>query len=131
MINEKNFGIINIGNLYNDSFVDEIKIAYLKKDDVPEIEIKNKNTMIYDGKECKISDYIEQINENIKKVEDINDNSNDLIDDYYYDRCGICKNNLNKYFCVNCHKNICEDCYKKCNEGHHKTLILEEMESKQ
>ena len=33
----------------------EIKIAYLKKDGIPEITIFDKNRMIYDGIECQIS----------------------------------------------------------------------------
>ena len=92
----------------------EIKIAYLKKDGIPEITIFDKNRMIYDGIECQISDYINQINEKIKKIKDINDNSIDLLDDNNYDICEICKYNLNEYFCLNCYINICKNCCKNC-----------------
>ena len=76
----------------------EIKIVYLKKDDIPVIEILDKNKMIYDGKEYQISEYFNQIKEFINKIKDVNDNSIDLLDDNKYDKCGICKNNSNEYF---------------------------------
>ena len=106
----------------------EIKIVYLKKDDIPVIEILDKNKMIYDGKEYQISEYFNQIKEFINKIKDVNDNSIDLLDDNKYDKCGICKNNSNEYFCENCHKNICKNCYKNCTEEKHEILNLKEME---
>ena len=74
--------------------------------------------MTCDRIECKISDYIKQINEKIKKIKDINDNSIDLIDESSYDNCDICKNHFNEYFCENCHKNICKKCYQNYHEEH-------------
>ena len=96
----------------------EFKIVYLKKEYISEIQILNKNQITCDGIECKISDYIKQINEKIKKIKDINDNSIDLIDESRYDNCDICKNNFNEYFCGICHKNICKNCYQNYHEEH-------------
>ena len=120
-VNENSFEIKNEEE--NDD--SEIKIVYLKKDDIPQIKIKNKNFMICDEKEIKIKDYLKQID---NKIKDIKDNSFDLIDDYIYERCRICKVNLNKFFCINCEKNFCEKCIKECIEEKHKTLILNEIE---
>ena len=39
----------------------QYKNPYLKKDDVPKIEIKNKNEMIYDAKEYKIEEFIKPV----------------------------------------------------------------------
>ena len=113
-----------------DNLENEIKIVYLRKDDIPEIQIYDKNKMCCDGMEYKISDYINKINEKIKKIKDINDNSIDLIDDNNYDICGICKYNLNEYFCENCNKNICKNCYKNCKEEGHKIQNFEEIKNK-
>ena len=72
--------------------------------------------MICGGIEYKIDDYINQINEKIKKINDINDNSVDLLDDDKYISCGLCKYHLNEYFCENCNINICKNYHKNCNE---------------
>jgi len=110
-----------------DNSKDEIIIAYLEKNYIPEIQILDKNRMTCDGIEYKIIDYINLINEKIKKIKDINDNSNDILDDNNYDICGLCKYNLNEYFCENCNKNICNNCYKNCNEEKHKIQSLEKI----
>ena len=120
-VNENSFEIKNEEEFDNS----EIKIVYLKKDDIPQIKIKNKNFMSCDEKEIKIKDYLKQID---NKIKDIKDNSFDLIDDYIYDRCRICKVNLNKFFCINCEKNLCEKCIKECIEEKHMTLSLNEIE---
>ena len=52
--------IINKENEINQE--NEYKNPYLKKDDVPKIEIKNKNEMIYDANEYKIDKYLKEIN---------------------------------------------------------------------
>ena len=39
----------------------QYKNPYLKKNDVPLIEFKNKNEMIYDGNAYKIDDYLNKI----------------------------------------------------------------------
>ena len=90
-MNEQSFEMINE---QEDNIKNEIKIVYLEKDYIPEIKILDKNKMICDGIEYEISDYINQINEKIKKIKDINDNSIDLLDDNIYDNCGLCKYNI-------------------------------------
>ena len=91
MINKNSFEFKSIEDIKEFCPQDELKIAYIKKDNIPTIEIKNKNLMIYDGQECKINDYLKQINDYIKKVQYINDDLNDLLDDYEYDHCEIFK----------------------------------------
>ena len=106
---------------------DEIRIIYLEKDYIPEIQILDKNRMICDGIEYQINDYMNQIKEKIKKIKDINDDSVDLLDDNKYEICGLCQNNFNEYFCEICNKNICKNCYKNCNEEGHKIQNLEKF----
>ena len=108
--NKSSFELKNIEYLKEDCPLNEIKIAYLRKDDIPTIEILNQNLMLYDEQEYEINNYIEQIKAHITKVKDINNNSNDLLDDYKYELCKICKNNFNCYFCKSCNKNICDVC---------------------
>ena len=69
--------------------------SYLKKDDVPKIEIKNKNEMIHDGNEYKINEYLSEIN----KIK------NDFFDVSIYNYCKQCRKNVNRYFCKNCYNN--------------------------
>ena len=122
LVKDNSFDLKSIEDEEWDNGNDYISIAYLKKDDIPEIKIINKNLMLYDKQEMKINDYIKRINEYIS------DSSKDLLDDYLYDRCKICKNNLNKYFCQICNKNICYSCYKECQKEKHIIILLEEME---
>ena len=93
------------------------KKPYFKKDNIPEIEIIDKNTMICDNKEYKISEYIKKINAI----------DNDFLDDVIYDYCGKCKNNRNKFFCRICNKNICDNCFIECNMNNHIPQNLEEI----
>ena len=56
---------------------------YLKKEEIPEIEIIDEKTMKYDKDKLffKIKDYIQKIN----------NTSDDLLDNYFiYNYCGIC-----------------------------------------
>ena len=108
-MNAKSFEMINNED-YNSK--DEIRITYLEKDYIPEIQILDKNRMLYGGIEYKINDYMNQIKEKIKKIKDINDDSVDLLDDNKYEICGLCQNNFNEYFCQICNKNICKNYYK-------------------
>ena len=74
----------------NENASNELKNPYIKKDDVPEFEFINKNTMIIcDKEEYKIKEYFENIN----------NTTSDLLDDEKYNYCGIFKNNLNIFFC--------------------------------
>ena len=95
----------------------EFKNPYLKKDDVPIIEIKDINEMIYNEKiKYKIDKYLNEI---------IN-TTNDFLDDSIYNFCKECRKNMNKYFCGDCNKNLCEKCCKqlKCFENDHATWDL-------
>ena len=83
----------------NEQSSNELKNPYLKKDDIQELEFIGKNNIIIcDKKKYEIKDYIEEIN----------NNSNDILDDEIYNHCGNCKKKLNKYFCFICNKNICK-----------------------
>ena len=93
------------------------KNPYLKKDNVPEIEIIDKNIIYCDNKEYQINEYFEQIK----------NASNDFLDDVIYDYCGKCKNNRNKFFCRICYKNICDKCYEACKINKHIPQSLEEI----
>ena len=83
----------------------EFKNPYLKKDDVPKIEIINKNNMIYDGIEYKINEYLNEIN----KVHI------DIFDTSIYNYCKNCRTKINRHFCKKCNKNLCEKCYEELN----------------
>ena len=79
--------------------------------------------MKYDEEKYQINKYLDEIN----------NNSGKFLEDYIiYNNCGICKKNLNKYFC-NCYyshyKNICQNCYGKFEtEKYSKNFInLSEM----
>ena len=75
---------------------------YLKKDDVPKIEIKNKNEMIYNRNKYKINAYLNEIN----KV------NNDFLDASIYNYCKKCRKSVNRYFCKSCNKNYAKNAMK-------------------
>ena len=84
----------------NEQSSNELKNPYLKKDDIPELEFIGKNNIIIcDKKKYEIKDYIEELNKD----------SNDILDDEIYNYCGNCKKKINKYFCFICNKNICDE----------------------
>ena len=82
----KSFEMVNKEEEYSK---DEIRIIYLEKYYIPEIQILDKNKMICDGTEYQINDYMNQIKEKIKKIKDINDDSVDIMDDNKYEICGL------------------------------------------
>ena len=129
-MDEKSFEMINEEKDNYEDDEDEIRIAYLEKDYIPEIRILDKNKMICGGIEYLISDYYNQIKDRIEKIKDKNDNSDYLLDDTNYNICGLCKNNRNEYFCENCNKNICKNCYKNCKEDEHKIQNLEKFKDR-
>ena len=94
----------------------ELKNPYLKKDDVPELEIVGKNDIIMcDNEKYKIKKYYEEVNKT----------SNEFLEDEIYNHCGKCKNNIsniNEYFCFICRKNICKNVLKNARTKniHHK-----------
>ena len=73
----------------NEQPSNELKNPYLKKDDIPELEFLGKNNIIIcDKKKYEIKDYIEELNKD----------SNDILDDEIYNYCGNCKKNLINIF---------------------------------
>ena len=99
----------------------ELKNPYLKKDDIPELEFIDKNNIIIcSKKEYEIKNYIEKINCAY----------NDFLEDEIYNYCGKCKNNLNKFFCFICQKNICEKCYEECKINKHIPQNLDDINDK-
>jgi len=98
----------------------EVKNPYLKKDDVPKIEIISDNHMIYEGKNYRIDEYLDKII----------GNSSNFLDDYiYYEHCKICKKNMNKYFCRDCNINLCEKCFNdfNCLKNKHTSWYLDDV----
>ena len=126
MIIENSFEL-SIENKKEENSENDIRIAYIKKEEVPKIEIINSNLMNIDGDWFKIDDYIKQINDYIKKIKEDKNNLNDFLDDYDYNHCRFCNYNLNIYFCENCQKNICDKCSEACKDKKHKFLFLNEM----
>ena len=97
------------------------KNPYFIKEYVPELQIIEKNIIICDKIKYNIRDYIKKIN----------NTSNEFLDDIMiYNHCGKCKNDLNKYFCKNCFKNICAICYEKCKIEKHDFINLDGLEEK-
>ena len=77
----------------------------------------DRNTMIYDKCKTNIKDYLEKLNFN----------KYSFLDDYLgYSNCKICQKGLNVYFCQNCQKNLCKNCYQKCNTEKHDLIKLNE-----
>ena len=114
---EKNLSLLSIKEK-NEQPSNELKNPYLKKDDIPELEFLGKNNIIIcDKKKYEIKDYIEEIN----------NDSNDILDDEIYNYCGNCKKKTNKFFCFICIKNICDECYKECNFNEHSTKNLDDI----
>jgi hypothetical protein len=94
------------------------KNPYLTEDHVPELIIIDKNKIICDKKEYEIKDYI--------KLK--NNTENEFLNDVMkYNYCDKCYKYLNKYFCKDCLKNICDNCYEKCKIEKHDIVNLEKM----
>ena len=114
----------SIKNNEQDQNGNELKNPYLKKDDVPELEIVGKNDIIMcDNEKYKIKKYYEEVNKT----------SNEFLEDEIYNHCGKCKNNIsniNEYFCFICRKNICNKCFKECKDKKHSPQKLEEIKDK-
>lgn len=104
----------------NEQTTNDLNNPYLKKEDVPELEMIDKNNIIFDKIFYEIKDYIEEIN----------GTPNDFLDDEIYKYCGKCKNDPNKFFCFICHKNICNKCFKECEFNNHSLINLEKINYK-
>ena len=117
------FSLINFSfqseNNDKENIPDELpKNPYLTKDHVPKLIIIDKNIMFCDKKEYEIKEYIKQKN----------NAENEFLDDLMiYNYCENCKKDYNKYFCKDCLKNICDNCYEKCKIEKHDIVNLEKM----
>ena len=90
--------------------LDDIKIPYPNKDEIPLIKIKNENFFENDK---PIENYI-------KSLSKFNDNK--------FNICRECKKERNKFFCQNCNKNICDDiCAGICLSYNHTLIELEKL----
>ena len=83
-----------------------VKIIYPNNEDIPLIKIKNEN-LLESGE--KIEKYINELY---------------LFDDSKFDKCSICKEKLNIFFCDNCKRNMCDICYKNCIYKNHNLINL-------
>ena len=86
--------------------IKNIKIVYLNKDEIPLIKIKDKYFL-------ESGERIENYLYNLVKF-----------DDSKFEKCFICKEGQNKYFCKNCNNNICYNCYKNCFSKSHILIDL-------
>ena len=89
-----------------------INNIYPNKDEIPLLKIKDEN-FLESGE--AISNYI---------------NSLTIFDNSKFDKCAICKENRNNYFCKNCYKNICDICYENCWFNFHILIDLSEKKNK-
>ena len=83
-----------------------VKIIYPNKDDITLIKIKDDN-FLESGE--RIDDYI-------FKLENFDDNK--------FNTCSICRIHLNKYFCKDCNKNICDICKEAFMQSNHILIDL-------
>ena len=119
----KNFSEINIGTIIKNTTIqgtntftenikemlNDTKIPYPNVDEIPLIKLKDEN---YFKNGNDILSYIESL---VK------------FDDNKFNLCRICKKGENKYFCKNCNKNICDNCYDKCHLKYHFLIKLKEL----
>ena len=113
-----NFSFQSENNKEENIEEEPIKNPYLTEDHVPELIIIDKNKIICDKKEYEIKDYI--------KLK--NNTENEFLNDVMkYNYCDKCHKDLNKYFCKDCLKNICDNCYEKCKIEKHDIVNLEKM----
>ena len=97
-----------------EELLNDIKIPYPNKDEIPLIKIKDENHFISD----------EDIEKYIKSLSKFDNNKYDN----KFNICRQCKKekNINKYFCQNCNQNICENCSKNCISNNHKLIKLKD-----
>ena len=88
--------------------IKNIIISYPNKDEIPLINIKDEN--FFESGE-RIDNYI---------------NSLTIFDDSKFNKCKICKENDNNFFCEDCYKNICDNCHKNCLSNNHILINLSE-----
>jgi len=91
--------------------LNDIKIPYPNKDEIPLIKIKDEN---YFENGQSIENYIKSLSK---------------FDDNKFNICKQCKKIKNKYFCKNCNQNICDNkCDKNCLDKNHYLIKLEKYE---
>ncbi len=95
-----------------EELLNDIKIPYPNKDEIPLIKIKDEN-------QFKNGNDIDTYNKSLSKFD------NNKYDNKF-NICRQCKKekNINKYFCQNCNQNICENCSKNCISNNHKLIDL-------
>ena len=89
-----------------DKLLNSIKYTYPNNDEIPIIKIKDQN--------------------HFKNGQDIENYIKSLVkfEDNIFNICRQCNNKINKFFCQNCNKNICNDCHTKCKLNNHKLIAL-------
>ena len=106
--NNKTSSVLNSTEAANvKELVKERDLPYPDLNEINKIEIKNEE---YFKSEEKISNYLKNKN---------------TYDDKKYNRCKICNNNDNFYYCKKCNLNLCVNCSKNNKECNHVLINLE------
>ena len=106
--NNKTSSVLNSTEAANvKELVKERDLPYPDLNEINKIEIKNEE---YFKSEEKISNYLKNKNK---------------YDDKKYNRCKICNNNDNFYYCTKCNLNLCVNCSKNNKECNHVLINLE------
>ena len=86
-----------------------LKLPYQDGEEIPEIKIKDEDFFV-SGEEIKL----------YKKYEK----------DDKYNKCKLCEDNDNRFFCHNCNANFCQNCFNiKCKKKNHLYFDLEEKKA--
>ena len=84
------------------------KLPYPDGDEIPEIKIRDHNSLVSGGKIEKINFY-------------------QYYNDDKFNKCNECKNvDAKRYYCEACRKNLCKNCSGDCKERNHKLIDLHE-----
>ena len=94
--------------------LNDIKISYPNKNEIPLIKIKDEN---YFENNESIENYIKSLVSSFDNCNKRNDNK--------FNICSQCKKEKNKSFCKNCNKNICDICSENCKVKNHILIDLE------
>ena len=94
--------------------LNDIKIPYPNKNEIPIIKIKDENNLKNNE---YIENYIKSLVTSIDNYSERNDN--------IFNICKECKKEKNKWFCKNCNKNICDICSEQCKSNVHSLTSLE------
>ena len=94
--------------------LNDIKIPYPNKNEIPLIKIKDEN---YFENNESIENYIKSLVSSFGNSNERNDNK--------FNICKQCEKEKNKSFCKNCNKNICDICSENCKIKNHILIDLE------